>query len=401
MNRIALAFHRRLDTGRVLEVICKETRELFHVDIATIFLREDGGYVQHAACGMEVGRSRIERSEAALPESELVDQGEAFFINDFEDHPISRMEIVRRYMGRRPARSMMVIPILDNDRVLGTLTLADRRDPKRFTARDIDKGKLLGQQAAQAIVNARLYERVDQSKRIIRQQDRFRILGELAGVVAHEIKNALVPLRTLVDLLPRRYDDADFREWYAKTVCQEVERMHGLVLQLSRFRGAENRVVESNDSVALLSSVVELIRPEAMGRQIEIDLEAESNLPNIDVVANEIRQVLLNLILNAVQAVDEKGTVRVGVRRGDDGSGILFWVSDTGPGIAPENVEKIFDPLYTSKKDGSGLGLAVARDLVQAHGGTIRVESQPGKGATFVVLFPGVAGRAESPIVIR
>ena len=164
--------------------------------------------------------------------------------------------------------------------------------------------------------------------------------------------------------------------------------MHSLVTQLSRFRSAEDRVVEETDPAVLLGGVVDLLKPEALGRQIQLQIDAESGLPMIAVVANEIRQVLLNLILNAIQAVEEKGVIRVGVRRADEGEGILLWVSDTGPGISPDNLEKVFDPLYTSKSNGSGLGLAVARDLVHGHGGTINVDSTPGEGATFVVLLP-------------
>ena len=401
MNRIALVFHQRLAVRQVLEVVCGASRELFEVDIATVFLRDDAGFVQEAACGMRSRDHRIQKLEVHLRELDLVNQGEAFFINDFTTHPFFQLDIVRRHFSRRPAQSIMVIPIRENDKLLGVLALGDLNNSERFTVRDVDKGKLLAEQAAQAIVNARLYERVDQSKRIIRQQDRFRILGELAGVVAHEIKNALVPLRTLVDLLPERYNDADFREWYGKTVRQEVERMHGLVMQLARFRSPESRTVEAADPAALLRGVVELLQPEALGRQIQLQLETEPDLPVIPVVANEIRQVLLNLILNAIQAIEEKGIVRVGVQRVSAGKGALFWVSDTGPGIAPDKVEKIFDPLYTTKANGSGLGLAVARDLVEGHGGTIRVESIPGQGAAFFVLLPEEAPTVDGPMVIH
>ncbi|MGH7820731.1 MAG: GAF domain-containing protein [Candidatus Binatia bacterium] len=400
MNRIALAFHERLDVDRVLDVICRETRELFRVDLATVFLRENGGYAQRAAAGMKVTAQRIDGWELPAAETSRVELGEAFYVNDFEAHPLAPLEIVRRYMGSRPAKSVMVIPIRVGRELLGTLTLADRSNPNRFTAHDLDMAKLLGQQAAQALLNARLYERVAQSRRIIQQQDRFRILGELAGVVSHEIKNALVPLRTLVDLLPQRYDDADFREWYARTIAQEVERMHSLVTQLSRFRSAGRGTPEPTDPAALVKSVVDLVNPEARSRQITLQVEAES-LPPVSIVANELRQVLLNLILNAIQAVEEKGTVKVGVCRPPNGGGTMFWVSDDGPGIEADKLDRIFDPLFTTKENGSGLGLAIARDLVQGNSGTIAVESESGKGATFTVTLPGEAAQPARPSVVH
>lgn len=387
MNRIALAFHQRLDVDRVLDVICSESRRLFDVDVATVFLREGEDLVQRAVSGAAPLGCRIPRSEMRMPESRLIDRGEPFFLNDFHDHPVGKNPVIRRYVGQRPPRNVMVIPIRDHAVTLGTLTLADTRGTRPFEANDAERAMLLGVQAAQAIVNARLYERVAQSDRIIRQQDRFRVLGELAGVVAHEIKNALVPLRTLVDLLPERYDDAGFRDWYANTVREEVERMHDLVAQLSRFRGAERQEPEPTDPTALLRGVTELLHAEAVTRGVRLEFHGEALAP-IPVVPNELRQVLLNLILNAIQAVRESGRVRVGVRRSEDERGALFWVSDDGPGIPAQELDRIFDPLYTTKPEGSGLGLAVARDLVHAQGGTIHVESQPGAGSTFTVFLP-------------
>lgn len=388
MNHIGLALHRQLDLSELLEIVSRETRDLFQVDIVAIFLREGSGYALRAAVGIPTVPRWFSQSESILPDWHPGRRGEAFFINHFDAQPFAQLEIVKRYTGPEPPRSLLGIPIRDNDEALGALALLDRRNPERFTARDVERGKLLAEQVAQAIVNARLYDRVVQAKRIMRQQDRFRILGELAGVVSHEIKNALVPLRAVVELLPGRYEDPGFREWYAKTVRQEIDRMQDLVGQLNRFRRAENRVVEATDPASLLRSVVDLLQTEAVGRQIQLELETEPDLPVIEMVPNEIRQVLLNLILNAVQAVEEKGVVRVGVRRAEGNREVAFWVSDTGPGIPPDDVEKIFDPLFTTKPNGSGLGLAVARDLVQSHGGTIDVKSTPGSGATFVVSIP-------------
>ena len=397
MNRIALAFHSELDVDRVLDVICRESRELFRVDLTTLFLRENGGYVQRAAAGMALTTERIGSGEAAVPEGMLVERGEAFFLNEFDTSEIARTDIVKRFMGSRSVRSIMVIPIRDRDQILGTLSFADRQNPRRFGSEDLEMGKLLGEQAARALVNARLYERVAQSKRILRQQDRFRILGELAGVVSHEIKNALVPLRTLVELLPQRFDDGDFREWFARTVAQEVDRMHSLVLQLSRFRASGQPNAEPTNPSELVTSVVELVRPEARSREITIEVEAPP-LPPVSLVANEIRQVLLNLLLNALQAVEERGTIRVSVDR-DAGGTTRFRVADDGPGIAADRLERIFDALYTTKSSGSGLGLAIAKDLVQGRGGTIQVESEPGQGAIFTVSFPSAGATVSAPTV--
>lgn len=388
MNRISLALHQRLHLDQVLHVICAESLALFHVDIARVFLAENGEFELKAAAGEPDMRIRISYSD--LVDARL-DPPVDCFVNHFQSFPPEARDFMKGCVPHGDVQSFMVIGLFDQGEIIGALGLGDLKNPERFGPQELQKGKLVAEQATRAIVNSRLYERVAQSQRMIRQQDRFRILGELAGVISHEIKNALVPLRTLVDLLPHRYDDASFRDWYAKTVRQEVDRMHALVTQLSRFRSAENRMIEPTDPVALLKGVVELMKPEAIARQITLEFHGDS-LPLMPMVQNEMRQVLLNLILNAIQAVEEKGTVRVGVRHEESDDEIHFWISDSGPGISPGDLERIFDPLFTTKKNGSGLGLAVARDLVQGHGGSIRAESKPGEGTTFTVVLPGGQG---------
>lgn len=384
MLRIGLACHQRLDLDYVLNVICVESRALFQVDLASIFLLEGETYVQRAAAGMKLSRQWV---DASLPEVQRMNPGEGFFINDVEENPVSRQEFVQQWGEGKLAKSVMVIPIGEPGQVLGALLVGDLGNPGRFTSQDLEKGKLFGQQAGQALANARLFKQVVESKRILCQQDRFRILGELATVLTHEIKNLLVPLRTAVELLPRQYDDAEFREWYERTVPREVERMCDLVSQLGRFRRVKAQPSTPLDPLQVAKQLVELMRLEARSRKIAIEFEGEA-VPAIRVVTEELRQVLLNLILNAIEAIGENGVVRVGVRHSEAQGSTLFWVSDTGSGIPPDDLEKIFDPLYTTKENGSGLGLAVSRDLVKAWGGRLEVQSAPGVGAAFTVILP-------------
>jgi signal transduction histidine kinase len=392
LNRIGLALHQRLDVDKVLEDICQESRGLFQVDLAIVFIRTGDGFVQRARAGAVPIPKHIGRNEFSLPEAEVTARGEGFFINHLERHPVAKQKPFYRTVDPATPTSLMVLPIREGDRVLGLLALVDLKNGERFTSLDLDKGKLLAEQAAQALANAHLHERVLESRRIIRQQDRFRILGELAGVVSHEIKNALVPLRTLVDLLPERYDDPSFRDWFTVTVREELERMYRLVTQLNRFDRMEEREEVATSPEELLKSVFELVKPEAASRGVRFEIES-APAPSIAVVANELRQVFLNLILNAIEAVDESGgSVRVGVGPDESGRGAVFWVSDNGPGIPPDNLETVFHPLYTTREHGTGLGLAVARDLVRAHDGTIQITSTMGKGTTFTVTIPASHG---------
>ena len=387
MNRITLTLHERLDVDRVLHVICEEGRDLFRVDVAVVFLRDGEHFVQRAAAGTTLRDQRVARSDVAIPEFELSERGEGFFINEIDAHALSRQPVFRQSVGRRPPRSLMVVPIMDKASLLGSLSLIDCTNATRFSTDDLEKGALLAEQAALALANARLYEQLAKSKEMLRRQDRFHLLGGLAGTVSHELKNALVPLRTVVDLLPERYEDEHFRRWYTETVRAELDRMFRLVTQLNHFRRVENRTPQSVAPHELLRGLAELVRPEAVAHRVRIEV-ADGHCEPIRAIASELRQVFLNLILNAVEAMPEGGVLRLEASPDPERRGIEFRVSDTGEGIPPDRLEAIFDPLYTTREHGSGLGLAVARDLVRAHDGAIAVESAAGRGTTFAVFFP-------------
>jgi signal transduction histidine kinase/DNA-binding response OmpR family regulator len=389
VNRIGLALQQHLSADHVLRVICDAGRTLFDVDVSTIYLRDGDELVQQVASGIPCSGRRLALS--ALREAAVIPLEEDFVANHLQQRPNIRSAVSERL--RDTAQSLMAIRIWDEDSVIGTLTLVDLKHPDRFGEKDLERGKLLARHAAQALINARLYERVVQSKRLIAQRDRLHILGELAGVVTHEVRNALVPLRTLVELLPERYDDPEFRGWFADNIPREVRRMYELLNQLSRFRRVEERVVSSIDPAVLVASVVELANLEAAARGARLEVEHEP-LPPISMVENPVRQILINLILNAIQAVGEGGLVRVSTRRSADGEQVLFAVRDDGPGIAPDQLERIFDPMFTTKPEGSGLGLSIARELAASNGGTIHVESSPGNGATFTLRLPAVFPQA-------
>jgi signal transduction histidine kinase len=399
MNRITLALHECLDVDRVLNVICEEGRKLFRVDIAVVFLRSGDEFVQRAAAGTTLRDQRVAGSDVAIPEAQLTEQGRGFFINGIEDHLLSRQPIFRQSVGRRPPRSLMVVPIMDKASLLGSLSLIDCTNPNRFSADDLEKSAQLGEQAALALANAQLYEQLAKSKEILRRQDRFHILGGLAGTVSHELKNALVPLRTVVDLLPERYEDEHFRRWYIETVSTELDRMFRLVNQLNHFRRAERRIPGAVAPLELLRSLAELVRPEAVAHRVTVDVVGEEQEP-IRAIAGELRQVFLNLILNAIEAMPDGGALRLSVLPATDRDGVAFSVSDTGEGIPPDRIESVFDPLYTTREHGSGLGLAVARDLVRAHDGGISVASAAGRGTTFTVFLPREPRFSVSPSLV-
>jgi signal transduction histidine kinase len=224
--------------------------------------------------------------------------------------------------------------------------------------------------------------------------DRLGTLGTLAAGLAHEINNPLVSIHTFLSMAPAKRFEEDSEFWcdYHSLAAGEVERIRRLVetmRQLGRdHRGAASR--ECVDLVDLTNQVLVLIGREARHSGVEISSSCDSEVPKVLAVRDQIHQVVMNLVLNAIHATPESGSVDLRVYRDPREEMVCIEVSDTGPGINSEDLERIFDPFFTTKgpDQGSGLGLMICHRIVSDHDGTIEVRSREGEGASFCVRLP-------------
>ncbi len=233
----------------------------------------------------------------------------------------------------------------------------------------------------------------------LRRSDRLVALGTLAAGLAHEIKNPLTSIRTFTQLLPRKFDDERFRETFERVVPRELERINGIVERLLQLARPARLRVEPVRLPALLERVQELFANEIETRQIGVARQYARDLPPIQADPEQLYQALVNLVGNALEAMDTGGrlTLRVGWSEGEDRlrgfrrtapRRVRVEIEDTGVGIPPSVADKVFDPFFTTKEGGTGLGLALAHKIVEDHGGTISFRSAPGAGTTFSVLLP-------------
>jgi signal transduction histidine kinase len=228
--------------------------------------------------------------------------------------------------------------------------------------------------------------------------DRLGTLGTLAAGLAHEINNPLVSIHTFLSLAPekRSEDDPAFWHEYHELASGELERIRGLVSTMSRLaRGGTDPTAVTRTQFSLdevCREIVGLVGREVTAGGVDLQLEVRGDAPKIVGVREHIHQVLLNLVLNAVQATPAEGRVRLSVRADRDAPSeqVEVVVSDTGAGIPDEYLERIFDPFFTTKDpdEGTGLGLMISHQIVADHGGTIAVQSRPGEGATFTLKLP-------------
>jgi Signal transduction histidine kinase len=211
-------------------------------------------------------------------------------------------------------------------------------------------------------------------------------LGELAASLAHEIRNPLAGIAGVIEIIGRDLPPASPASAVVKDVRLEINRISKTLTQLletARPRRPEIRLSNLNTTV---EHAVMLARQQVISKPIKIDLHKALDLPEVEHDSDQIHQVLLNLLLNSVQAIDGDGHVRVDIGSQDRYARIV--VSDTGRGIASSDLVNIFRPFYTTKGNGTGLGLSLARRIVEEHHGSITVTSTIGQGSQFTVLLP-------------
>jgi len=223
------------------------------------------------------------------------------------------------------------------------------------------------------------------------QLDRLATLGTLAAAMAHEIRNALVPGKTLVGLLLEKHPDAEL----AGMVRRELGRIDAIVTRMLKFSGSAPVALGEVHLHEVLEHSLRLVQPQLEGKYISL---SRSFLAAPDLVRGDeyqLQQAFVNLFVNALEATGYNGTLSVATETrapgGGDPAHLRVTIKDNGTGISPEVMGRLFEPFFTTKPHGTGLGLPIIRRIMREHHGDISVESQPGQGATFYIFLPALA----------
>mgnify|MGYP001041342276 CR=1 FL=1 len=252
--------------------------------------------------------------------------------------------------------------------------------------RNVD-GRLLG-----AVVT---FDDVSEVKALTDQlirTDRLAAMGELTAGVAHEVRNPLGIIRASVQLLEDAGCDAARTRDATGVIKQEIDRLDKVIKALLDFGRPSAPTLRPTDVESVVTDVVLFTRRFAGQARVEIDTEFAAGVPLVSADADQLKQVLVNLVSNAVQAMEDTGG-RITVRVWDDDGYVFVSVTDTGPGIAGDLLARIFDPFYSTRDDGTGLGLTIVHRIIDQHGGRIDVESEPGSGTRFAIALPAATTR--------
>jgi signal transduction histidine kinase len=278
-------------------------------------------------------------------------------------------------------------PVESSGRISGQLLVA-KAAARALDAGDYTLARQLADGAGTILERAGLAADLEHARTLLQRADRLSALGTLAAGVAHEIRNPLVSVRTFIQLLPERVDDEEFRTSFRELALKEIERICELITDLLAFSRPTPADREPADLNEITSQIVRLLEPEARKRDVAITMALADRVPVVVVHEAQVKQVLMNVVLNAIQACAGHGAIDVRTGRADAG-GCVVEVADTGVGMTPEQSEHIFDPFFTTKENGSGLGLYIAHRIVAEHGGAIVVAPRPEGGTTFRITFRG------------
>ena len=235
------------------------------------------------------------------------------------------------------------------------------------------------------------FSRYQRSRKLLQEathrKEKLMALGHLAAGVAHEIRNPLSSIKGLAKYFAERTPPGGEAYELAQVMAKEADRLNRVVSELLELVRPAHLKWQPVDLNEVIGHSLQLVSQDASGRDITLQFTAQPSLCRIQADPDRLNQVLLNLYLNAIQAIGREGIITVAVAECGDGR-IKLSVADSGKGMTAEQLQAIFTPYFTTKADGTGLGLAVVQNIVEQHGGTIHVESMPGKGAVFTLYLP-------------
>jgi len=380
-----------LDSTEILEAVAEQARELLDADTVVCLL----------------GERAEELTVAHLPDRATAQlrMGQRIDLADLDWQPVADAFERRRYTELRGssaskvledlgAKSGLAIPLASRSELLGICVAGRATVDSTEEERLIAEG--LAAQTAIALENAHLYQEAREAYRRLREaqeraieSEKMAVVGNFAAGLAHEVRNPLNSIALQLSVLERRI--ADFGEDQAAQAAeraarirQEIERLDELVSDFLAFSRHSQIPTSSRDLRVISEDVVTLLRPEAQARRISLTCRGLDEPIPVRVDPDRIKQVIINLVRNALQALVETGSVELLHAR--DGDKAVLTVKDTGPGV-PEEVD-VFGIFVTTREEGTGLGLAIARQVVLEHRGSLEVSSKPGDGAAFRVTLP-------------
>jgi len=395
-----------LDIDEILRLVLEGVTKNIGFDRARLYLVNEKRNVLECKMAVGVDEERIKGIVLPLdPVDSIVARSIAekkpFVIPDASQDPRVNPVLKEKFS----LHSLVVIPLLAKEKALGAIA-ADHVEPgKNITTEALESMMTFAQQAGLAIHNAFMYqelktfsqqmeEKIQKTTAALRKteaqlirSEKLAALGQLAAGIAHEIRNPLTSINILIHSLRESLPSKNSHGEDLKVIEEEIDRINEIVDQFLRFAKPASPLLEKAGITPIFEETLQLLKPQIERRKISVQKEFRS-LPPITIDREQMKQVVLNLLLNAIQAMPEGGRLGLSSQVPEDNQWIQLSIRDSGIGIPPEDMNKLFDPFFSTKEGGIGLGLSIAHRIIDQHHGKIEVESRLGKGTLFTIWLP-------------
>ncbi len=388
-----------LDRDELLGELLRSIMRVVPAERAFLLLcdEESGELEPRAVWPVGDGREELAISRSIIDRA--MDEHATLLLSDaMADERFGDMESVRDLQ----IRSAICAPLLRAGEVLGVIFLDTTAATHVFDRGDAEIVSSIASQAAVAIENARLYtelkaayEDLKNAQEHMVRTEKLSTIGTLSATIAHDMANAVSPMVTLVDLA---LDRGKLDEFTQTSLERQLQRLLALVERLKSFSRPERLEMEPTDLNDVVAGALSLIRTELHHESVAIDLQLADDLPTVEAIPTQLDRVILNLCLNAIEAMEEEPRTLT-IKTELDGDEVAISVADTGPGIPPELQARLFEPFFTTKETGTGMGLFSCRRIVEdEHGGTIEIDSRVGEGTTVTVRLPVASSEAAASV---
>lgn len=395
LNEINKAITSSLDLDQILSQAMHGIREILHVEAGSLLLLdEDDGSLEFKKI-LSGSQERIVGFKLKPGEGiagHVVQKGEPLLVLDAQNDPrfCPRIDEAIGFV----TRSILCVPLKVKDKIIGAIEVINKLDGQ-FDENDLWLLNYMAGSVAIALENARLYtelsafaRKLERSQAQLIQAEKLAAMGRLAASIAHEINNPLQAIHNCLHLTLKKPLSEEKKTRYLGMAQEEVERLITIVQRMLEFYRPSREGMAPADVHTIIEKVLALSSKRLQHSKITVTKKLTSNLPTVNAVSDQLRQVFLNLVINAIEAMPQGGELCIETKLCEDRDALSVAFTDTGVGLSEKERENIFEPFFTTKATGTGLGLSVSYGIIERHGGRIEVQSEPGKGATFTVYLP-------------
>jgi signal transduction histidine kinase len=410
LTRFAHAMVMKLDLANLQSEIVDTLQAVMGIERISLFLfdKEHGCYVLKASRGSTDNQAnRGQVSNNTIFSGYLLECNQPIVKEELQQRPPGLDERLATTLIETMTQmdSEVCLPLVNKTRLIGFVNLGHKPSLGFYSHDELNLLRSLADNAAIALENAVLHEDWKQTQLLLRRADRLRSLEAIAGGFAHEVRNPLTSISTFIQLVPSRRDDSYFMDSFSAQVVDDLARIERLIAEILDYARYMKPKFSAESLNNIVTSCLQFIEVKADKLEISIEKHLAEDLPPMLVDRQQIKQVMMNLAMNAMDAMAKTGgrltvTTRRVVRL-DKSGWVQIEVADTGCGIAPEDLPHVFDPFFTTKHEstehvGTGLGLSIVHQIIQEHGGTVEARSTVGKGTSFLITLP--EGRMLDPL---